>query len=252
MLDRIRRWINGVNEFSPDSFRHLKFPEVVRFIPSETSFSNLLLLEEALKILWSKKATYSIEIWKEEDLEFYLSSNRFEKLGELAYRLSAVYPSPKLEYPKKAFPEAKGYVASGFLKLEGSILGLKTLEDFDYDPLIHVISAIRNPCIIQFLFKPERTVIETFSGEYPLFRLRVAVSAFSEKWKNARDECERILRSFSVFNGFAKLKPVLSSPVRNSRDIFHRIAERKLSIFEGFRIMSSSLAAIAHLPLKGA
>jgi len=92
MLDKIRRWIYGVNKFSSNSFRHLKFPEIIKFIPSETPFSNLLLWEEALKILWNKKAIYSIEIWKDEDFEFYISSNRFERLRELAYRLSAVYP----------------------------------------------------------------------------------------------------------------------------------------------------------------
>ena len=251
MLDRIRRWIYGVNKFSPDSFRHLKFPEIIKFIPSETPFSNLLLWEEALKILWNKKATYSIEIWKDEDFEFYISSNRFEGLRELAYRLSAVYPSSKLEFSKKAFPEAKGYVASGFLKLEGSFLGLKTLEDFDYDPLVHVVSAIRNPCIIQFLFKPENLVIETFSGDYPIFKLRIAVSVFSDKWKDARNECEIVLRGFSVFNGYAKLKPVLSSMLKSSTTIFKRIIKRKLSFFDGFRITSQALAAIAHFPIRG-
>ena len=251
MFDKIRRFIHGINKFSPDDFRHLKFPEIIKFIPSETPFSNLLLWEEALKILWNKKATYSIEIWKVEDFEFYISSNRFERLRELAYRLSAVYPSSKLEFSKKVFPEAKGYVASGFLKLKGSFLGLKTLEDFDYDSLVHVISAIRNPCIIQFLFKPEKLVIETFSGDYPIYRLRIAVSTIAEKWKEARDECERILRSFSVFNGFAKLKPVLSSPVRSSRSIFERIVKRQLSFFEGFKITSQALATIAHFPIRG-
>lgn len=169
----------------------------------------------------------------------------------MAYRLSAVYPSSKLEFSKKAFPEAKGYVASGFLKLEGSFLGLKTLEDFDYDPLVHVVSAIRNQCIIQFLFKPENLVIETFSGDYPIFKLRIAVSVFSDKWKEARDECEIVLRSFSIFNGYAKLKPVLSSMLRSSTAIFKRIVKRKLSFFEGFKITSQALAAIAHFPIRG-
>ena len=72
-----------------------------------------------------------------------------------------------------------------------------------------------------------------------------------EKWKEARDECEKILRSFSVFNGFAKLEPVLSLPLRSSRNIFKKIVKRKLSIFEGFKITSQSLVAITHSPGVG-
>lgn len=251
MLDRIKRFLSGVNFFSPESFRNLKFPEIVRYRYKEIPFSNLFLLDEALRILWEKKAVYSIEIWKEEDFEFYISSSKFEKLGELGYRLSAAYPDPKIEYARKAFPQARGYMAAGFLRLEGGIFGLKTLEDFDHDPLTHILSVSRNPCIIQFLFRPERTVIETFLGDFPVFRLRVAVAVFSEKWKEAKEECEMILRSFSVFNGISRLKPVMPSALRSSNLIFKGIALRKFLFKDSFKITLPSLIAIVHFPLRG-
>lgn len=246
MLDKIKRILHGVRAYSPENFS--SSAEILRFEHDEIPFSNLFLMEDALNLLWKRKSSYSLEIWNIEDLEFYISS---ENVEELVARLSAVYPSPEVERAKSSLPEIKGYAACGFIKLEGSPLGLKSLEDFDHDPLLHMISAMRSPSIIQFTFKPTRTVFETFSGEIPVFRLRIIAAVFSENWRRALNECEILLRSFSIFNGYAKLKPVMCNLARSSASILARASSRKLSPFEGFKISLNSLAATAHFPAGG-
>jgi hypothetical protein len=252
MLERLRRWRYGVCRVPKEKLGKIKNLEIVRFMPSKTSFSNLKIMERILNLIHRRKSTFSLEIWHKEDFGFYIHATKREDLEEFLFQLNTVYPSSKMEFARYSTPELDGYLSGGCLVLKGQEFGLKTLDDFDYDPLVHIIEAIDTDCIIQILFKPARYVVETVQGKFPVFKCRIAVIACSDDWIRARKACERVLNGFSVFSTHvSQLEPkTISFPVfRNSYSLLKGVMKRKFSIFpRSFLVTSRELASFGHFP----
>lgn len=248
MLERIKMRLKGVSRFSPETKRFLKLPEVIRFIPSDVS--NLGLLESAYRILWKRRQVYSLEIWKGEEEQYFVFSEKREGLQELLLRLSAVYPSPRMEIPSVPLLDRECFVSAGFLRLEGTPYSLKSLADFSHDPLVHVMAAAPENTFIQFLFRPEKVVVERLSGESPVYRLRVTVAVFSDDWRRAVNSCEIVLRSFTVLSSpSCELVPVIPK-IPDSGIILKNMLERKFifPLKDSFRVTAEELATMAHFP----
>ncbi len=250
MLERIRMRLKGVSRFSPEMKRFLKLPEVIRFVPSEVS--NPGLLESAYRILWKKRHVYSLEIWKGEEEQYFAFSDKREGLQELLLRLSAVHPSPRMEISQIPLPEKECFVSAGFLRFEGTPYLLKSLADFSHDPLVLVMAAAQENTFIQFLFRPEKTVVERLSGESPVYRLRVAVAVFSDDWRRAVSSCDAVLRSFTVLSSpSCELIPVIPK-IPDSGVVLKNILKRRfIPIKDSFRVTAEELAAMAHFPGDG-
>ncbi len=256
MLEKLRKWRYGIYKISEKKLRKIKNLEIIRFIPSETSLNNLKIMEEVLKLIHRRKSTFSLEIWHKEenkDLEFYVYATKREDLEEFLYQLNTVYPSSKMEFARFSLPNFNGFISGGYLVLKGQEFGLKTLDSFEYDPLIHVIEATDVDCLIQILFKSTRYVVETVQEKFPVFKCRIAVITCSNDWIKARKSCERILNSFSVFNTHvSQLEPkIISFPVlRNSFSLLKGMIKRKISLLtKSFLVSSKELAAFGHYPI---
>ena len=247
-MERIRMKMKGVSRFSPAMKRFLKIPEVVRFVPSDVS--NLELMEGVYRILWRRKHVYALEIWKGEEEQYFVFSDKKEGLQELMPRLSTVYPSPRMGISPVPLPDKECFVSAGFLRLEGTPYTLKSLSDFSYDPLLHVLTASSENTFVQFLFRPEKTVVEGALVESPVYRLRVAVAVFSDDWKRAVNSCDAVLRSFTVFSSpSSELVPVIPK-IPDSGIVLQNMLERRFifTLRDSFRVTAEELAAIAHLP----
>ena len=172
--------------------------------------SNPGLIESAYRILWKRKQVYSLEIWKGEEEQYFVFSEKRGGFQELLLRLSAVYPAPRMEISPVPLPERECFVSAGFLRLDGALYSLKSLDDLGHDPLVHVMAATPGNTLIQFLFRPERIVVERLSWDSPVYRCRVAVAVFSDDWKRAVNSCEIVLRSFTVLSSpSCELVPVI-------------------------------------------
>lgn len=240
MLEALKRFLSGVCRLTPETLMAVKPRESLKLHLPDTA--NHHLLESAYRLLWSKKATYSLEMRKESEIMCFASAEKRSSLEELVKRLVAVHPFPRFEPADIPLPE-ECYVSAGYLKLSGTPYMLKT----EADPLIHALSAA-DSILIQFLFRPERIVVEKFHYESPVFKLRVAVAAFAESREKALNTCRRVLESFTLLSSaHTSLEPVLPR-IPNSCALLKSMLERRFLLGDSFRVTAEELAALAHLP----
>jgi hypothetical protein len=249
MIDSIRKWRYGVCELKKTSFPYVR---MLRVVPTRVDLNQLKIMEEVFKIIHKRKSVFSFEIWNGE--EFYFHSSKKEWEGELVSQLNTVYPGLEVEATRFSMPELDRYICGGSLSLKGQPFHLKTLEDFDYDPLIHVIEAIDLKCIIQVVFKPYRKILEIHNNgsEHPIFACAIRVITSSNDYKKARKSCEKILNSFTIFNStITQLEPkIISFPLlRDSHRLLKQVAKRKLPWFSKILMTSKELAGVVHLDM---
>jgi len=243
MFEALRRFFSGVCRLTPEILRNIRPQERVKLKLTETS--NPHLLSSVYRLLWNRRAMFSLEIWKEgeDDVSFFASADRNDAIEELLRRLMAVYALPCFEHTAISLPE-ECHVSAGYLKLSGKAYMLRDLE---HDPLTHALAAADN-VLIQFLFRPEKIVVERFGYESPVFRLRVAVAVFADEWKKAVNACRRVLESFAVLNSaHTALVPVLPR-IPNSCILLKSVLERRFLPCDSFSVTAEELATIAHFP----
>ncbi|ADC64610.1 hypothetical protein Ferp_0435 [Ferroglobus placidus DSM 10642] len=242
MIDSLRRFLSGVCRLSPEFMREIKVGERVRLKPGE--ISNDYLLSTAYRLLWKRKEMYSIEIRKGDEINCFASAGNTEALEYLLRRLMAVYTFPELEPACIQLPEKECYVSAGYVKLSGTPY---MLHDPEQNILTHALAAADN-VFVQFLFKPEKIVLERLGYESPVFKLRVSVASFSESWKEAVNSCKRVLESFTVLSSaYSSLVPVIPR-VPNSCVLLRSMLERRFLPGDNFRVTAEELAMITKIP----
>lgn len=264
MIDTIKKWAYGVHRLSKQEINTIRYVRLLKAVPTKVDMNNLRIIEEVFQILHRSKSCFSFEIWKDKEIEFYFHASREEDEKELALQLNSVYPNLEVEQALYSIPEFKegDYISGGVLNFKGQPFYLKKLDDFNYDPIVHILEAIDSGCIIQFLFKPTRKILEIDNGKskhplfnprLPLFNCSIRAIAYSQEYEKARKSCERILNSFSVFNShMAQLEPKsISFPVfRDSYGLLKSISKRRLPIFSKFIVTSKELTSFVHLPIN--
>lgn len=257
MIDFIKKWMHGVHRLSRQEINTIRNVRLLKAVPTKVGINNLKILEEVLQILHRSKSRFSFEIWKDKEIEFYFHASREEDERDLALQLNSVYPSLEVKQALYSIPEFKegDYISGGILEFTGQPFYLKTLDNFNYDPIVHILDAIDSSCIIQILFKPISKILEIHNdvSKLPLFDCSIRVIAFSQEYEKARNSCYRILNSFSAFNSHvAQLEPkMISFPlVRNSYDLLKIISERRFPLFSKFTVTSKELASFVHLPIN--
>ncbi len=263
MMDKIRRWAYGVHRLSKEDINTLWHVRLLKVVPTKVDMNNLRIMEEVFQILHRSKSNFSFEIWKDKEIEFYFHASKEQDERELVLQLNSVYPNLEVEPAIHSVPWFKdgGYISGGILEFKGQPFNLKTLDDFNYDPLVHILEAIDTGCMIQIMFKPTIKILEILDGKsrnppfnpkIPIYNCLIRAVAYSPDYEKARKSCMRILNSFSVFNSHvAQLEPkMVSFPVlRNSYRLLRNINKRKMPTYK-FPITSKELTSFVHLPIN--
>ncbi len=262
MMDEIRRWAYGVHRLSKQDINTLWHVRLLKAVPTKVDMNNLKIIEEVFQILHRSKSRFSFEIWKNKEMEFYFHASKGEDERELVLQLNSVYPNLEVEPAMHSIPWFKegDYISGGILEFKGQPFNLKTLDDFNYDPIIHILDAIDSGCMIQIMFKPTIKILEVFDGKsknplfnpkIPIYNCSIRAVAYSPDYDKARKSCERILNSFSVFNSHvAQLEPkMISFPLfRSSYRMLRNINKRKMPSYKS-PVTSKELASFVHLPI---
>jgi hypothetical protein len=239
VLEPLKRLFSGVCRLTPELLRSVKAGEALKLELPETA--NHHLLESVYKLLWRRRSVYSLEIRKEGETLCFVSAENRESLDELVKRLMAVYPFPRIEVASISLP-VNCYVSAGYLRLRGQAYMLGEGEALE-----HAFSSADN-LLIQFLFRPEKLVVERVARESPVYRLRVAVAVFADDWREAVTACRRVLESFTVLNSaHSQLEPVIPR-IPGSFAVVRAMLERRFLPEDSFRVTAEELASIARFP----
>ncbi|WP_290623971.1 MULTISPECIES: hypothetical protein [unclassified Archaeoglobus] len=240
LFETLKRFFSGVCRLTPELLRSVKTEEVLKLELPETA--NHHLLESVYRLLWRRRLVYSLEIRKEGEALCFVSAENRESLDELVKRLMAVYPFPRMEAASIPLP-VNCYVSAGYLRLRGQAYMLGEGEALE-----HALSAADN-LLIQFLFRPEKLVVERVARESPVYRLRVAVAVFADDWREAAIACRRVLESFTVLSSSHSLLEPVIPRIPGSFAVLRAMLERRFLPEDSFRVTAEELASIARFPL---
>lgn len=271
------RWKYGLQQPSQFDLNKLGFPEGVLFdvVPSEASHDSIVGMQKVLYMMQNYPGLFSFEIWKDKKLSFHFFSSSKSAEGMLKSQLLSVYPQSNVKRSKTNLPSViEGeYVSSCSMKLIGSELNLRCPDDFHYDPLRHIIEAMKNndsKIIVQVIFerlgkipKGKKVVLSQKYGDdlffrdirIPLVRCLVRVCSISDKSYKAFESTEHVARTFSIFDSDkCQLVPdMLHFPLlKNSLKMLSNINRRKFPTFSNsFLVSVPELASLVHLPTGG-
>jgi hypothetical protein len=271
----LRDWRYGLYRFSQEDIERLDFPRGALFdvVPVESSLDSMVGMQRVLYMLQQYPGRFSFEIWKDKNisLHFFTSSKSAE--GLLKGQFSSVYPQVVVKRSENSIPSMKegDYVSSAYIVLKGVEFNLKRPDNFSYDPLRHVLETMNShdtSMVVQILFeklrkipKDKRIVLTQKFGDdlffrdvgIPVLKCLVRIVTVSEDGFKARESCEHVARTFSVFDSdrchfFPK---VVSFPlIRNSMSILASVTKRVFPLFSNsFMLSVPEMASMVHLPV---
>lgn len=270
-----KEWRYGLHRLSRGEIDCLDFPDGVLLdvAPVESLLDSMVEMQKVLYMLKNYSGRFSFEVWKGNGFSFHFFSSSKSAEGMLRCQLSSVYPQVAVKRSKASLPPVKegDYVSACSLVLNGVELNLKCSDVFRYDPLRYLLEAMNghdSQIIAQVLFerlkrigKDKRIVLEQRYGDdlffrdvgIPVLKCLVRVAAISEDGFKARESCEHVARTFSVFDsGRCRLSPkVVSYPVfRSSVDVLAGMNLREFPFFSSsFMASVPELASMVHLPV---
>jgi len=270
-----RNWKYGLYRLSQEEINRLGFPNgiLLEVVPADASLDSMAGMQKVLYMLQQYSARFSFEIWKNKSFSFHFFSSSKAVEGMLKGQLSSIYPQVVVKRSKTSVPLFKDgdYVSSCSLVLHGVELNLKCSGDFHYDPLRHILEAMNghdSRIIVQVLFerlrkipKDKRILLAQKYGEdlffrdtkIPILKCLIRITAVSEDGYQARESCEHISRTFSVFDSDrCQLVPrIVSYPlIRTSYGTLVNMAKRVFPFFSNrFMVSVPELASMVHLPV---
>jgi hypothetical protein len=270
-----RNWKYGLHRLSQNEINCLDFPDgfLLDVVPAECSLDSMAGMQKVLYMLQNYSGRFSFEIWKDKGFSFRFFSSSASVEGMLKGQLNSVYPQVVVKRSKTNIPALRegDYVSSCSLVLNGVELNLKCSDDFRYEPLRHVLEAMNghdSRIVVQVLFeklwkipKDKRIALTQKYGDdlffrgvgVPVLKCLVRIAAVSNNGFKARESCEHIARTFSVFDtDRCRLSPkIVSYPVfRNSVSVLASMNLREFPFFsERFMISIPELASLVHLPV---
>jgi hypothetical protein len=223
------------------------------------------------------KSTLASGIWVHQNrISFYIFAKEEKLLEEIKAQLSALYPNIFFKDAESTLIPLKAgsHVCTSYLSLDYYYCKIKSIQGFEYDPLMHILESLSIDAMLQVAFRakkistsflerlkaklnPEapytREILRKFS--LPYFKVNVRLNAFSQSFEDARRGVETLANAFSSFNGsYAKFKPrIVSFPItRKSYLILKDIVRRKFPFIDfnkSFLLSSEELATLFHLPI---
>jgi hypothetical protein len=273
----LNQWKYGLRQLSQFDLDKLGFPEGVLFdvVPSEASHDSIIGMQKVLYMVQNYPGLFSFEIWKDKKFSFHFFSSSKSAEGMLQSQLLSVYPQSSLKRSKTNLPliTEGEYVSSSSVKLIGSELNLRCPDDFHYDPLRHLIEAMKtndSKTVVQVIFervskipKGKKVVLTQKYGDdlffrdikIPLVRCLVRVCSISNKSYKAFESMEHVARTFSIFDSDrCQLVPDIRyfPLLKNSLKMLSNMNRRKFPTFsKSFLVSVPELASLVHLPTGG-
>jgi DNA-binding MarR family transcriptional regulator len=281
VLSALKAWRSGAHRITENQIKKLEKIKpkgwLIEIIPSLEDKPSFKSLPNFLIPLHGYKKHACFEIWVHQNrISFYIFAREEKLLEEIKAQLNALYPNAYFKDAESTFIPLKSgsYVCAACLGLEYYYCEIKRIQDFDYDPLSHIIESLNIDAMLQVAFKakkvsngflkkleaklkPEapytREILRKFS--LPCFKVLIRLVAFSHDFKEARRSVEAIANSFSSFNGsYAKFKPkIVGFPIlRNSYSILKDMVKRKFPFIDfnqSFILSNEELAVLFHLPI---
>jgi hypothetical protein len=270
-----KKWKYGLHKFSQNEINCLNFPDgvLLDIIPDESSLDSLIGMQRVLYMLQQYPGRFSFEIWKDKGFSFRFFTSSKSAEGLLKGQLSSVYPQVVVKRSDKSVPSFRegDYVSSAYIVFNGVEFNLKRSDNFRYDPLRHMLETMNShdtSMVVQILFerlrkipKNKRIVLTQKFGDdlffrevgIPVLKCLVRVVAVSEDRFKARQSCEHVARTFSVFDSDrCRLSPnVVSYPIfRKSIDVLASMNQREFPLFSNSLMISvPELASMVHLPV---
>ena len=268
-------WKYGLHRLSQEEINRLGYPNgiLLEVIPAEASLDSMVSMQKILYMLQQYLGRFSFEIWKDNGFSFHFFSSSESAEGMLKGQLSSVYPQVVVRRSKTSIPLFRegDYVSSCSIVLRGVELNLKCPHDFHYDPLRHILEAMNghdSRIIVQVLFerlrkipKDKRILLAQKYGEdlffrntkIPILKCLVRITAVSEDGYQAKESCEHISRTFSVFDSDrCQLVPkIVSYPlIRSPYSTLASMSKRVFPFFSNrFMVSVPELASMVHLPV---
>lgn len=275
MIFLFKEWKYGLHRLSQNEINCLDFPDgfLLDVVPAECSLDSMAGMQKVLYMLQNYSGRFSFEIWKDKGFSFHFFSSSASVEGMLKGQLNSVYPQVVVKKSKANIPALRegDYVSSCSIALNGVELNLKCSGDFRYEPLHHVLEAMNghdSRIVAQVLFeklwkipKNKRIALTQKYGDdlffrgvgVPVLKCLVRIAAVSNDGFKARESCEHVARTFSVFDmDRCRLSPkIVSFPIfRNSMDVLASMNLREFPFFsERFMISIPELASLVHLPV---
>jgi len=282
VLSALKAWRLGAHRITENQIKKLAKIKpkgwLVEIIPSLEDKPSFKSLPNFLIPLHSYKKHACFKIWIHQNrISFYIFAREEKLLEEIKAQLNAIYPNAYFKDAESTFiPLTSGsYVCAAYLTLDYYYCEIKRIQDFDCDPLSHIIESLNIDAMLQVAFKAKKIssrflenlrtkldpeapytyeILRKFS--LPCFKVLIRVAAFSQDFKEARRSVEAIANSFSSFNGnYAKFKPkIISFPIfKSSFSILKDIVKRKFPFMDfdkSFLLSNEELAILFHLPVK--
>lgn len=270
-----KEWKYGLHRFSQKEINCLDFPDgiLLSVVPAKCSLDSMVEMQKVLYMLQNYSGRFSFEIWRDKGFSFHFFSSLKSAEGMLKGQLNSVYPQVEIKRNGRNLPNFKEgeYVSACTLVLSGVELNLKRSDDFRFEPLRHILNAMKShdsKILVQVLFerlkrigKEKRIALEQKFGDdlffrgvgIPVMKCLVRIVAVSRDGFRARESCEHVARTFSVFDSDrCRLTPkMVSYPVfRSSLGILASVNLREFQIFsERFMVSAPELASMVHLPV---
>ena len=249
----------SIKHLSQNYINKLSYPEgiLLEIIPSETSLNSISDMQTVLHMIGQYSGRFAFEIWKDDKFSFHFYSSSSGCEGLLRGQLSSVYPQCEIRKSNSSFTlmKAGDYISSCNLVLNYSDFSLKQANDFHYDPLRHLITAMNiHDCrfLIQVLFKrkkkiPKKTLVLMYQKNVKfVFQCIIRIVTISPNRDITIECCEHLSHIFSVFdsdgNGLSPKFPIIVN--------LNPIVKRNFPLIgKKFLICSSELASFVHLPV---
>jgi DNA helicase HerA-like ATPase/DNA-binding MarR family transcriptional regulator len=282
LLNALKAWKLGAHRITAKQIEKLSRIKpkgwLVGVTPSLEDKPTFSSLPNFLIPLYAYKKHACFEIWIHQNrISFYIFAREEKLLEEIKAQLSALYPNIFFKDAESTFIPLKAgsYVCASYLSLDYYYCKIKSIQDFDYDPLTHILESLSIDAMLQVAFKAKKistSFLERLKAKLdpgapytheilrkfclPCFKVIVRLAAFSESLEDARRGVETLANAFSSFNGsYARFKPrIVSFPIlKNSYSILKDIVKRKFPFIDfnkSFILSSEELATLFHLPIK--
>jgi len=219
VLGAIKAWRCGAHRLTEKQIERLERikpkGKLIEVIPSLEDKPSLKSIPNFLIPLHTYKKHACFEIWIHQNrISFYIFAREDKLLEEIKAQLNALYPNAFFKDANSTFIplKARSYVCATCLTLEYYYCEVKRIQDFDYDPLSHIIESLDIDAMFQVIFKAKRISTRfleklraklnpeaPFTNEVlrklslPCFKVLIRFVAFSEDFREARRSVEVIL-----------------------------------------------------------
>jgi len=149
VLNAVKAWRSGAHRLTERQIEKLNGIKpkglLVEAFPSLEDKPSLKSLQNFLIPLHGYKKHAAFEIWLHQNrISFYIFAREEKLLEEIKAQLNALYPNAYFRDAESTLIQLKAgsYVCGATLSLEYYYCEIKTIGDFDYDPLAHLIESL--------------------------------------------------------------------------------------------------------------